>query len=323
MFADSTKIMLRALSTIIAAAYILAISTVSCSRAAPTPEGEPGLSIAVSILPQAYFAQRIAGDRARVLTLVGPGASPHSYELSPRQLADLSRASVWFITGIEFENALLPKISSLYPTLAIVDAVKDAEFRLMEAHDHEEEADELHDGETDEAQGQELDHDEESAMDPHTWLGPQGAKTQAAAIRDALTAIDPDGAKVYSDNYEVFAREVDGLFARLTLELAPLRGATVFVYHPAFGYFLDAFGIKQEAVETGGKEPTPKQLADLVERASADGARVLFVQKQFPSASARAVADAIGGVVVEMDDLAEDWARNLERMAAALRKAIR
>jgi ABC-type Zn uptake system ZnuABC Zn-binding protein ZnuA len=69
--------------------------------------------VAVSIQPQAYFVQRLAGDRLGLLTLVGPGQSPHSYEPTPRQMADLSQAKVWFSIGVEFENALMPKIESL------------------------------------------------------------------------------------------------------------------------------------------------------------------------------------------------------------------
>ncbi|HPE94325.1 MAG TPA: zinc ABC transporter substrate-binding protein, partial [Sphaerochaeta sp.] len=97
-----------------------------------------------------------------------------------------------------------------------------------------------------------------------------------------------------------------------------LAGTTVFVYHNSFGYFLDAFSIKQEAVETGGKEPTAKALAALIEKAKAERPKVIFVQKQFPVASAKTVADAVGAVVVSLDPLAYNWMESIKTMADAL-----
>jgi zinc transport system substrate-binding protein len=110
-------------------------------------------------------------------------------------------------------------------------------------------------------------------------------------------------------------------FNSLKKELEPLRGKTVFVYHPAFGYFLDEFGILQEAVETGGKEPTPRVLGQLIERARAEKVKVIFVQAQFPAESARTAAAAAGAELVSLDPLAADWLSNIRIMGEALQKA--
>jgi len=271
--------------------------------------------VAVSVLPQSYFVQRIAGDSFEVLTIVGPGQSPHAYEPSPRQMADLSRALAWFTVGVEFERALEPKISSLYPVLRLLDTTEGIRFRSLEAHGHE--------GEGLEAEDEHGDADGDEGLDPHVWLGRDSVKIQARHIRDALSAIDAANASVYAANYESFAKEVDGLFAELGAKLAALRGKAVFVFHPGFGYFLDEFGITQEAVETGGKEPTQKALAALIDEAKADGAKVIFVQAQFPTEAARTVAKAIGGQVIQIDPLSADWLGNLRLMADALLKAAR
>jgi zinc transport system substrate-binding protein len=276
--------------------------------AAPPPKGKP--VIAVSILPQAFFAQRVAGERARVLTIVGPGQSPHSYEPSPRQMYDLSSARIWFTVGVEFERALLPKTGRLYPSLRIVDTVAKVAFRRLEAHSE---------GEA----GQAGEDHGEGGLDPHVWLGRAAAKAQAQAMRDALIELDPAGTAAYRGNYEAFATEIDSTFDRLAMDLAGLRDKPVFVYHPAFGYFLDEFGIVQVAVEIGGKEPTQKGLAELAARARREGAKTIFVQAQFPSSAAETLAAAIGGVVVPMDPLAPDWLDNLLRMGKALRGGAR
>jgi zinc transport system substrate-binding protein len=270
--------------------------------------------VAVSILPQSYFVERISGGTVRPLVIVGAGQSPHSYEPTPRQLADLAGASAWFTVGVEFEHALEPKIAGLYPKLSIVDTTTEVRFRLMEAHSHD---DDDHEDDHDD------DHEAHEGRDPHIWLGRDSVKAQARAIRDALAGLYPSNAALYKRNYEAFAADIDRLFDGLARDLAPLRGKPVFVFHPAFGYFLDEFGIVQEAVETGGKEPTQKALAELIAKAKEEGAKVIFVQAQFPANAARSVAQAIGGEVVQIDPLAADWSDNLRRIAEALRKAAR
>lgn len=276
--------------------------------------------IAVSILPQQYFVDRIAQGRAHALVLVGPGQSPHSYEPTPQQVAGLGKAAAWLTIGVEFENRLLPKVKSLFPSLNLVDTTKGVTFRTLEAHSHEEE--EEH-GEHPEGEHEEQDMHHEGARDPHIWLGREAAKIQAGYVRDVLSAVDPSGAPMYARNHDALVREIDSLFDSLAKSLDSLKGKPVFVYHPAFGYFLDEFGIEQVAVEVGGKEPTQQILVELIAEAREHGAKVIFVQPQFSKTAAKTVADAIGGSVVEINALDADWLENLKRVGAALKAAAR
>ena len=275
------------------------------------PSGPAGTVpvVTVSIMPQAYFVDRISGGRVRVLVLVGQGKDPHSYDPTPRQMAELSSSPLWLLVGADFERALRPKVAALYPKMAIVDTTGGIAYRKLEAHAHAgEKSDAAHGG---------------GGLDIHVWLGRQAAKTMAANIRDALSTRDPAGASIYSANHDELVADIDAAWSTLARDLAPLRGKTVFVYHPSFGYLLDDFGIVQEAVETGGKEPTQKNLAALIDTARTDGARIIFVQPQFPASAAKTVADAIGGIVVEIDALAPDWLENIRRIGAALKKAAK
>jgi zinc transport system substrate-binding protein len=261
--------------------------------------------IALSILPQNYFASRIAGDLAETIVLAGPGQNPHSYEPGPRQMAGLAQARIWVLSGVEFEISLRPKVETLFPGLMIIDGTEGVRFRILEEH------------------GDEDGHDEEEhgGIDRHTWLGLEPAKIMAARIRDALCAVDEGNAPAYRENCAALMGDMDREFEKLRAELAPLRGKTVFVYHPSFGYFLDEFGIIQEAVELGGKEPAPRQLGRLIAKAKAEKVRTIFVQAQFPAESARTAASAAGADLVSLDPLAGDWLANIRIMGDALKAA--
>jgi zinc transport system substrate-binding protein len=230
-------------------------------------------------------------------------------------MSDLAEAKVWILSGTEFEIGLRPKIQSLFPGLWIVDGTEGVRFRRLEEGE-----DEDHDGDPEEAgPGDGIP----PGMDRHTWLGEEPAKIMAARIRDALSAIDGEGAPQYQANYTALIREIAEEFDALRRELAPLQGATVFVYHPAFGYFLDEFGIVQRAVETGGKEPGPRDLARLIGDARRERAAAIFVQSQFPAEAARTAAAAIGAELLPLDPLAADWLSNIRLMGSALKKAAR
>ena len=144
----------------------------------------------------------------------------------------------------------------------------------------------------------------------------------AGRIRDVLAELDPAEKPLYEANYLALAADIDSIFDTLQTDLLPLAGKTVLVFHPSFGYFLDEFGMLQEAVETGGKEPTAKTLSTLIEEAREDRTPAIFVQSQFPVSAAKTVADAVGAEVVFLDPLSPDWLGNIETMGAALKNAL-
>ena len=270
-----------------------------------------GLSIAVSIPPQEWFVSQIAGDNVQVTVLAGPGTNPHNFEPAPRQIQSLASANAWILSGAEFEISLLPKVKNLFPNLLIVDGTHGVRFRTLEEHDH----DRLHEYNV---------NGDASAphLDRHTWLGREPAKILAAHIKDTLIMADNANEKLYRQKYENVIQLIDNEFNELMVILAPLRGKSVFVYHPSFGYFLDEFGIHQEAVETGGKEPGPRQLGNLIEKIMEEQAIAVFVQTQFPVNAAKTVAASVGAELIGLDPLAPDWLENIKRMGQALRKAI-
>ena len=273
----------------------------------PVPSGR--LLAVVTIPPEAYFVERVGGEHVEVETLVRPGQSPHTFELTPAQVGGLARAKVYFIIGFPSEKVLVDKIAGTNKSLRIVDVSRGVPLRHMSA---------------DEAAG---DRDEPESHgagepDPHTWLNPEFAKIEAGNVCAELKAVDPAHAADYERNLARLAADLDALHARLADTLAPVRGGKVFVFHPAFGYFTDAYGLRQVPVEVEGKSPDPKQVAALLKKARAEGVRVIFVEPQFSPRGAEMIAKEIGGAVVSIDPLARDYITNLETIASRIKEGL-
>jgi zinc transport system substrate-binding protein len=114
--------------------------------------------------------------------------------------------------------------------------------------------------------------------------------------------------------------ELDAVDRRLGESLKPYRGQAFYVFHPAFGYFADAYHLRQESVEIEGKPPTPRQLVDLIQQARADRVKIIFLQPQFNQQAAQSIAQALGGTAMPMDSLAYDVVKNLGDVEASIRR---
>jgi zinc transport system substrate-binding protein len=279
-------------------------------------------TVFTSIIPQEYFVEKIGGDRVEVQALVKPGSSPATYEPTPLQMAALSEADLFLCIGVPFENALIPKIETSTKGIRIVKTQKEIKLRRMKVHYHQSDTPEEHqdaDQEHDKHEG----HHETDGTDPHIWLNPRLVKIQAQNIANTLIEIDPVGKTTYENNLAVFLEDLDALDAHLVETMAPVKGETFMVFHPAWGYFADAYGLEQEPVEIEGKEPSARQLTRIIEMAKDQGVRVIFVQPQFNMESATRVAEAIDGVVVPIDPLARDYVDNLKKVAEAVREKLK
>lgn len=274
--------------------------------AAPAPAA-PALHLATGIPPLGYLLERLAGGRATVRVLVAPGQNPHTYEPTPRQRAALAQVTAYFKLGLPFEQALLGKLEGGHPGLKVVDLAQGLDLSpAPEEDDHP---------------GQE--HHDEGELDLHLWLSPRLAQHMVTTMALTLAELDPAGAAGYQERLQSLLADLRQVDQDLGRVLAPYRGASFLVYHPAFGYFGRDYGLKQVAVETGGKEPGARHLAAIIQQARDQNIKVVFVQPQFPRKSAQQVAREIGGAVVTIDDLAPDYLANLERLARELERGLK
>ncbi len=309
------------------------------------------LPVFVTILPQKYFVQQIGKDLVDVHVMVQPGADPHTYEPKPKQMVAISKAKLYFTVGIEFEEANLNKITATNPNLKIIHTDQGIDKIAMEDHHHhhDEHAEEHHDSDHHEAEHDhekdghheeeghheeaehdhhaeaehDKDHDEHAGLDPHIWLSPPLVKIQARTILDALQEADPVHRSVYEANFKAFTAQIDQLDADLKQIFAGKTGLQFMVFHPAWGYFAHAYGLKQVPIEIEGKDPKPAQLKELIQHAREKGIKVVFVQPQFSTKSAKLVAKEIGGQVAFADPLAEDWMTNLREVANKFQSALK
>ncbi len=255
----------------------------------------------VSIPPQKFVVETLVPNGVRVEFLLPPGASPATYEPTPRQMARLDRAAVYLQIGSPFEGPLLAKLTDLMPDLEVVDCRKGIELVPITGHSH--------------------GHDE-GFPDPHIWMDPTRMKTIAATTAGALRGLLPEAADEINRRLDGFELALDAVDREITAKLASFSGREILVFHPAFGYFTRRYGLQQVAVEEDGKAPSARRLATIVESVDGDSITAIFVQPQFSATAAQRIADALGCTVVELDPLAEDYTANLiamaDRIAAAL-----
>lgn len=264
---------------------ILLLSTVACGN-----EDERDV-LAVTILPERDFVLAVVGEDFRIVTLVPPGHSPETYEPTVSTMMALSDAAAYFSIGVPVEDtALLPALPQDVLHVSLADAVTAAYPDLM------------------------ID----GGRDPHIWLSPSRVRVMVAKILETVCALRPERAEVYRQNAAAYLARIDAADARIRDLIATSGVSEFFVYHPAFGYLADEYGLTMHALEHEGSEATASHMAAMVELARERGIRVIFYQAETDSRQAEAFAAEIGGTAVKLSPLAENYVENLEVMAAAI-----
>lgn len=280
---------------------LLFVLLLACSAASASAEPLPVL---VSIVPQKWLAEQVGGSHVSVRALLDKGQDPHGIQPTPEQVTALFRAKIYFSIGLEFECELLAKVRQSAGGVRVADLSAGIKKIPMTGHD---------------------DHGHNhggSGLDPHIWLDPQNLQQMAASMAAALQEADPANAAAYVNNLQTVIASLAALDAELKTALVPFKGQTFLVYHPAFGYFAKAYGLRQEAVETGGKSPSPRQLRSLISAAKKEKAKVVFVQPQYDRKNGETVAKAIGGRVAVLDPMAANVPENLRLMAKEISAAL-
>jgi len=282
----------------------------------------------VSILPQQTFLKKIGGDKVNIALMVKPGSSPHSYEPKPSQMKSISQADIYFTIGVEFEHNWLDKFTHQNKNMIISNMGENIVKFDMEEHSHHDHEEELHDkheekGHDDHAKENhekhhDDDHDEDS-KDPHIWTTPANVKTIAYNIFNELSLIDKTNKDYYRKNLETFIKEIDQTDKKIKeLLKETAKNSKFMVFHPAWGYFAHEYGLTQLAIESGGKNPKPKQIAFLIEEAKEENVKAVFTAPEFSTNTANQIAQEVGVPVIKVSPLNPKWSENLIGLAKAI-----
>ena len=283
------------------------------------------IPVVVSIPPQKYFVEAIGGPHIDVTVMIPPGHAPEIFEPKPAQMKQLASATVYFAVGVPFESVWLPRFSSFNPKMTIVHTDKGIEKQAINRHDdqgpiHGIQKPHVH---HDSAHHDAHHHHDCGISDPHIWLSPPLVKIQARQILSGLIQASPGLQPEFEVNYASFIDRLEKLDNDLQQLFADHEGGLFLVFHPSWGYFADAYGLRQVSIEIDGKEPKARELRSVIAYARDTGIRTIFVQPQFSSQQARIIASEIKGSLVNADPLAENWFENIRSVAAALNDALR
>jgi len=273
----------RLLLSVVALGLVLTATVVSCGSVG----GTEGSVVVVSLAPLGDFVRNVAGDSVDVTVLVPPGSSPHTYELTPSQMAAVSEAEVYVMvgSGVEFESIWMGEIVETNPDMLIVDCSEGVELL---------------------------------GTDPHIWNSPVNAKAMVENICDGLVQADPGNGAFYARNRDDYLKELAVLDGYIRCTLDDFTNRHFITYHPAFAYFANEYGLTQLVVEHSGKEPTPRVMQECVDNAVQHDLDYVFVAPQFATDDCETIAGEIGGQTAAMDPLPENYIANMGRIADAL-----
>ena len=259
------------------------------------------VKVVVSVLPLQTIVETVGGQHVTVSTMVREGFSPVTYAPTPKQLITLEQAAIYFRIGVAFEDSWMARMQSVNPAMRIVD-VRDG-IRLLDHHNHK-------------ASGV------ADSKDPHVWTSPERVKQIATTVRDTLARVDPTHRSSYEYNYEQLIIQLEQVDETIKNLLSTRLDKAFLVYHPAWGYFAESYGLTQVAIEHEGKQPGARSLARLMIHVRQSGIHLLVAQPQYSLHISQKIADSTHLKIVIIDPLAADFLAQLVMLARSLSEAF-
>ncbi len=273
---------------------------VSCSKEKTTYTEVSGkLAVAVSIVPQETFVKAVAGDLVEVVTMIPSGQSPENFQPTPDLLEKFSKSKIYFSIGVPTESSsIIPKAKDLNSSLKIINL----DNEVAKVYPDREFA--------------------PGKRDPHIWLSPKRTKVMINIIKEELSKIDPKNKSIYEKNANEYMKKLDKVDNDIKLSLTNLKNKSIIVYHPAFGYFCDDYGLNMVALEEEGKESSPQDLQKIIDMAKEKEIKTIFYQAEIDSKQSKTFADEIGGKTELIAPLSPDYIKNLEKIANVFKQVL-
>lgn len=284
----------------------------SCNQQRSATRGKPVLC--VTIEPVRYFTEAVAGEYFDVISIVPKGASPESYDPTPKQLIDINHCQAYLRIGyIGFERAWCDRLLENSPHLKV--------YNLSENIDliHEEEHDSHHESQSNYAEEETHSHVHVNGVEPHIWNSTVNARIIIDNILHSLTELDKEHTDYYTCRRDSLFKEIDHLDSLIISTLSQSAGTDAFmIYHPALSYFARDYGLLQIPIEEHGKEPSAASLKALVSKAKEEGVTTIFVQPEFDKHNAELVAAQVGARIATVNPLSYNWQEEMLHVAQEL-----
>jgi zinc transport system substrate-binding protein len=279
--------------------FLIPILMISCRENGPVSGTK---IITVSIAPFKYFVEQIAGNDFTVNVMVPAGADPHTYEPFPGQISQL-RKSVGYISNgyLGFEMNWLDRFYETNQTMKRL-SLSDSIIPLSSSHHHE--------------------NGHAEGADPHYWVSPRCGLVIASSVRRFLCELNPLQRQKYESNYQLLVSKIHELDARATVLFSSVPKRCFMIYHPNLAYLSRDYGLEEIPVEFEGKEPSPSRMRELIDRARKENLKTIFVQIEYDTKNAKAIAGETGSHIAIIDPLSENWMKSTTDIIDALHKSL-
>jgi zinc transport system substrate-binding protein len=302
----------------LATAGLLVLAAAACADDNDDPGGESSLDVVAAFYPLQFVAERVGGAHVSVTNLSSPGVEPHDLELTPSQVADISRADLVVII-----HGFQPAVDEAVDANAGDAALDAAEVvAMLEPTAPDEHAEE---------EGEEGHEEEELPFDPHFWLDPTRLAGLATEVANALGTRDPAHVADYTANAEAVGRDLATLDTEFTDGLAGCERHEIVTSHAAFGYLADRYDLEQIPISglSPEEEPTPQRVAEVAHEAEEHGATTIFFETLVSPEISEVIADQIGAQTAVLDPVEgltpgsnDDYLSVMRRNLDALRAAL-
>jgi zinc transport system substrate-binding protein len=280
--------------------YLFLILMVSCNQ---TGSNSGRKIITVSIPPFKYFIDKIGGGDFMVNIMVPAGANPHIYEPVPGQIANLRKSVAYVSDGfLGFEMTWLDRFYETNRSMKKLSLGQNIDLIKPVGHS---------------------DSEHVEGADPHYWVSPKCALIIASSVKLLLIELSPEKKDIYELNYEALIKSISVIDRKAEELFSGYRNKSFMIFHPTLGYLARDYGLKEIAVENEGKEPNPSSLKKLIDIGKAEKIRIIFVQREYDTKNARAIADETGAVLETIDPLSENWEESVQQIIASLYKSFK
>ena len=275
--------------------FLIICSTISCGRDVADSGNK---IITVSIAPFKYFVEEIAGNDFTVNIMVPAGADPHTYEHFPEQISKLRKSVAYISNGyLGFEMNWLDRFydtNQAMKRLSLGDKIDPLTSITHRERGHMEGA------------------------DPHYWVSPKCALIMASSVKGLLCELNPVQKQKYEKNWQVLTSKIQEVDSKARELFSNIQGRCFMIYHPNLAYIARDYSLEEIPVEFECKEPSPSRMKELIDRARKDKLKTIFVQIEYDTKNAKAIAGEIGARIVQIDPLSENWQKSTTDIINAL-----